>query len=94
MNWDWKDHVKKNIYKIIAHIGFEYTSLAAWYMVLEGDPIFWPIGILSAFCIHLIIFTKIDFLHELHHHHSKKKGHANHIGKHEKSCTCKCKNFN
>ena len=85
MNWDWKRDLKKNIIKIVCHIGFEYTALASWYIILEGDPIFWPVGIASGFCIHLIVFTKIDFLHELHHHHGDMKGHADH-----KECDCSC----
>lgn len=78
MNWNWKIHFKKNIYKVTFHIIFEYSALAGWYIALEGDPVFWPLGIVSAFIIHVIVFTKIDFLHELHHHHSKGKGHEHH----------------
>ena len=78
MNWNWKKDLKRNMAKILAHIGVEYTALASWYIALEGDPIFWPIGIATAFAVHLFIFQKIDFLHELHHHHKNKRGHANH----------------
>ena len=41
------------------------------------------IGIASAFLVHVLVFTKIDLLHELHHHHSEK-GHGNHTGNHLK----------
>jgi hypothetical protein len=78
MNWDWKKYVKKNSYKILAHQLVEYSVLGTVYIAMEGDPIFWPIGIILGSAIHLLIFTKIDFLHQLHHHHSKKKGHSNH----------------
>ncbi len=79
MHWNWRKDIRKNIIKILAHIGVEYTALASWYIALEGDSIFWPLGIASAFVVHLVIFTKIDFLHELHHHHAnRKQGHVNH----------------
>jgi len=88
MNWEWQTHLKKNIYKVAFHIIFESSILASWYLILEGDPVFWPIGIASAFLIHVLIFTKIDFLHELHHHHStKSKGHEHH-GKEHKCSNC------
>jgi len=94
MNWNWKVDIRKNIFKICSHIFFEYTSLAAWYIALEGHNIFWPIGIATAFVIHLLIFTKIDFLHELHHHHkNQKSGHANHPqhgNGHKPGCKCDC----
>lgn len=79
MNWNWKTHFKKNVYKVLFHIAFEYTALASWYIALEGDPNFWWCGILTAFVIHVVVFTKIDLLHELHHHHlHSNKGHENH----------------
>lgn len=78
MNWNWKRHLKKNIYKVSFHIIFESSILASWYLILEGNPVFWPVGIASAFVIHVVVFTKIDLLHELHHHHSNAKGHENH----------------
>ena len=78
MNWNWKTHLTKNIYKVGFHIIFESSILASWYLILEGDPIFWPIGIASAFGVHVLVFTKIDLLHELHHHHNGKKGHSDH----------------
>ena len=98
MNWNWKKDFKRNIIKVGFHIGFEYTILASWYIALEGDPIFWPIGIASAFIIHVIVFTKIDFLHELHHHHKqsfKTLSHDCQHGEHfscqnRKPCTCIC----
>lgn len=80
MNWNWKKHFKKNMMKVSFHIVFGYSALASWYIVLEGDPNFWWLGISSAFIIHVVVFTKIDFLHELHHHHNSKTGHENHIG--------------
>lgn len=78
MNWNWKKSFRLNSYKAGLHILFESSILAAWYVALEGDPIFWPLGIASAFIIHVLLFTKIDFLHELHHHHNGNKGHADH----------------
>ena len=78
MNWDWQTNFKKNVYKVLFHIIFEYSAIASWYIALEGDPKFWFFGIATAFVIHVIVFTKIDFLHELHHHHTNKKGHENH----------------
>lgn len=79
MNWDWKKHVKLNSMKILAHMLIEYSALGVWYIALEQDPVFWFYGIASAVIIHLVIFTKIDFLHELHHHHKgMKEGHADH----------------
>jgi hypothetical protein len=78
MNWNWQTHLKMNSLKVLFHIIFETTVLATWYLILEGDPVFWPLGIASAFAIHVIVFTKLDLLHELHHHHSKSKGHPNH----------------
>jgi len=65
MNWNWKTHLTKNIYKVGFHILFESSILASWYLILEGDPLFWPLGIISAFGVHVLVFTKIDFLHEL-----------------------------
>ena len=57
----------------------EYSAIGAWYIALEGNPQFWIWGILSAVFIHLVVFTKIDFLHDLHHHHKGlKEGHENH----------------
>jgi hypothetical protein len=78
MNWKWKQHFIRNTYKVGFHILFEASILAGWYIALEGDPYFWPLGILSAFIIHVLIFTKIDLLHEYHHHHNGKKGHQDH----------------
>lgn len=78
MNWHWKQHFIRNSYKVGFHILFESSILASWYLILEGDPIFWPIGIGSAFLVHVLVFTKIDLLHEYHHHHSKDQGHAHH----------------
>lgn len=84
MDWNWQLHLKKNIYKVAFHILFESSILAGWYLILEGDPVFWPLGIASAFIVHVVVFTKIDFLHELHHHHQeKKRGHANHTRNHD-----------
>ena len=77
-NWRWKEHFTKNVIKVGFHIIFEASVLAAWYIALEGDPIFWPLGVASSFFIHVLVFTKIDLLHELHHHHSGKKGHSDH----------------
>ena len=83
MRWNWKRHVKKNFYKIIAHQLMEYSVIGSIWIALEGDPIFWPIGITVGTLIHVFVFTKIDFLHQLHHHHKGlKEGHADH--KHEK----------
>lgn len=63
----------------MAHQAIEYSILGSIYIALEGDPIFWPIGIVVGSLIHVLVFTKIDFLHQLHHHHfENKKGHANH----------------
>jgi hypothetical protein len=84
MNWEWKKHLKLNSLKVLFHLLFESSILATWYLILEGDPVFWPIGIASAFLIHVVVFTKIDLLHEYHHHHSKAKGHANHTKGHLK----------
>lgn len=63
----------------------EYSALGAWYIALEQDPVFWLYGIVTAVIIHLVIFTKIDFLHELHHHHKGLKGHANHNNSHHEN---------
>jgi len=79
MNWNWKTHIKLNIAKLVSHMAIEYSALGAWYIALEGDPYFWFYGIFTGLLIHFIVFTKIDFLHELHHHHQdKKRGHENH----------------
>ena len=79
MNWNWQKHLKLNSMKILAHMLIEYSALGAWYIALEQDPTFWIYGIITAVIIHLVVFTKIDFLHELHHHHKGiKQGHADH----------------
>lgn len=78
MNWNWKSHVKMNSLKILAHMSIEYSAIGAWYIALEGNPNFWFYGIGTAIIVHLIVFTKLDFLHELHHHHNNNKGHSNH----------------
>ena len=85
MNWDWRTSIKMNSIKVGFHILFESSILATWYLILEGDPVFWPVGIASAFLIHVIVFTKLDLLHELHHHHSSSKGHSNHSTGHLKN---------
>ena len=79
MNWNWKKDFRKNALKILAHQLIEYSVLGSVYIALEGDPIFWPVGITIAVVIHIIVFTKIDFLHQLHHHHkNNKEGHTHH----------------
>lgn len=79
MNWNWRYYVRKNFYKIIAHQLLEYSVIGGVWIAFEGDPIFWPIGIALGTLVHVVVFTKIDFLHEWHHHHNgKKRGHADH----------------
>ena len=78
MNWNWQKSFKLNGYKLLSHMGIEYSAIGAFYIALEGDPTFWIYGIAAGLTVHLIVFTKIDFLHELHHHHRGKKGHADH----------------
>ena len=78
MNWDWKTSFKMNIFKIIGHNVIEYSWLGGWYIALEGDPKFWIIGISGAIIIHFIVFNVLDLFHDIHHHHSHDRGHANH----------------
>jgi len=52
----------KNWKKITAHQLVEYSWLGGWYIALEGDPMFWPIGIAGAVIIHFIVFEAIDAL--------------------------------
>jgi len=72
MHWNWKENFHRNWQKILAHMGLEYSTLGLWYIALEGDPIFWPFGIATAFTLHMVIFHIIDIFHE-HHHHNKKQ---------------------
>jgi len=78
MKWDWRKSFKLNALKIIGHNAIEYSWLGGWYIALEGDPIFWPIGIAGAVAIHFVVFNILDIFHDHHHHHHGKKGHANH----------------
>lgn len=64
MNWNWKKYIRKNSYKILAHQFIEYSILGSVYIGMEGDPKFWVVGILLGSFIHLVVFTKIDFLHQ------------------------------
>jgi len=79
MKWQWKKNFHKNWQKILAHMSLEYSAIGAWYIALEGDPIFWPIGIATAFGIHMIAFHIIDILHEHHHHHKDGTTHDDHV---------------
>ncbi len=79
MNWEWKRDFHKNWQKILSHMLIEWSALGAWYIALEGDVVFWPVGIATAFAVHLIVFQMLDVLHEKHHHHEHvKQGHAHH----------------
>ena len=54
----------RNWKKIILHDFVEYSWLGGWYLALEGDPIFWPIGIAGALIIHFVVFEALDALHK------------------------------
>ena len=69
MKWNWRKSFKLNSAKTGSHILLETSVLGAWYIALEGDPIFWPIGVASAFILHVFVFNIVDLLHDHHHHH-------------------------
>jgi len=79
MKWDWRKSFKLNSAKILGHHAIEYSWLGGWYLALEGDPIFWPIGITGAIVIHFVVFNIFDIFHDHHHHHKgDTEGHAHH----------------
>jgi len=79
MKWDWRKSFKLNSAKILGHNAIEYSWIGGWYIALEGDPMFWPIGIAGAVAIHFVVFNILDIFHDHHHHHwNKTKGHAHH----------------
>jgi len=79
MNWEWKRDFHKNWQKILSHMIIEWSALGAWYIALEGSAVFWPVGIATAFAVHMIAFQMLDLFHEKHHHHGSNKGHSHHM---------------
>lgn len=63
----------RNWKKLGFHQAVEYSAIGSIYIALEGDPIFWPIGIATALSIHFIVFEAIDAMYSKKDLHPKIK---------------------